>query len=190
MTKMTSGFKTKIELELEREKKKQEMEHRPVPMEWQVERYEKTISKKQEEYIDQLEQYCTDQKKKRQDRYDFFVIILPQIDYFNDISVLKSQLILDEESYNIFQAATANNNMKQVDNFYINFFQSKRRQKHSLCTTTTSPSSTGYILLHGRQRRVAQSHRQPYEVTQINRLIIFTSNFKCIVVDERVRLPN
>jgi hypothetical protein len=70
MTKMTSGFKTKIEMELEREKKKQEMEHRPVPMEWQVERYEKTISKKQEEYIDQLEQYCTDQKKKRQDRCD------------------------------------------------------------------------------------------------------------------------
>jgi len=70
MTKMTSGFKTKIELELEREKKKQEFEHRHVPMEWQVERYEKTMNKRQEEYIDQLEQYCTNQKKKRQDRYD------------------------------------------------------------------------------------------------------------------------
>lgn len=67
MTKMTSGYKTKFEIELEKEKKKQEFEQRPVPIEWQVERYEKTVNKQQEEYLEQLEQYCADQKKKKQD---------------------------------------------------------------------------------------------------------------------------
>jgi len=74
MTKMTSGYKTKVEMEMEREKKKQENEFRPVPLEWQVERYEKSVNRKQEEYIDQLEQYCADEKKKRQDRSVFPVL--------------------------------------------------------------------------------------------------------------------
>jgi hypothetical protein len=68
MTKMTSGYKTKTEMEMEREKKKVEMEHRPVPLEWQVERYEKSVNQKQEQYIEQLEHYCAGEKKRRQDR--------------------------------------------------------------------------------------------------------------------------
>ena len=68
MTKMTSGYKTKTEMEMEREKKKAELEHRPVPLEWQVERYEKSVNQKQEQYIEQLEQYCAGEKKRRQDR--------------------------------------------------------------------------------------------------------------------------
>jgi hypothetical protein len=47
MTKMTSGYKTKVELELELEKKKRENEYRPVPMEWQVERIEKSANRQQ-----------------------------------------------------------------------------------------------------------------------------------------------
>jgi hypothetical protein len=47
MTKMTSGFKSKMELEMEREKKKLEHENRPVPLEWQVERFEKSYNRQQ-----------------------------------------------------------------------------------------------------------------------------------------------
>lgn len=69
MTKMTSGFKTKMELEMEREKKNKERQYMPVPMEWQVERFEKTLCRQQEEYLDQLEKVCAgERKKKRQDR--------------------------------------------------------------------------------------------------------------------------
>lgn len=58
-----------MELEMEREKKKQELEFRPVPLEWQVERFEKNVQMQQEVFMDQLEQFCAGEKKKRQDRF-------------------------------------------------------------------------------------------------------------------------
>ena len=75
MTKMTSGYKSKMELEMEREKKKQESEFRPVPLEWQVERFEKNVQRQQEEFIDQLEQYRAEEKKKRQSRFDLASVV-------------------------------------------------------------------------------------------------------------------
>ncbi len=56
LTRLTSGFKSKSEQELEREKKRQEAENgTPVPLEWQVEKYEKGLNKSHEAYLKRLE---------------------------------------------------------------------------------------------------------------------------------------
>merc|ERR1712203_513622 len=55
LTRMTSGYKSAGELEIEKEKKKKELENQPVPLEWQVEKYEKEYNKKQEQYLEHLE---------------------------------------------------------------------------------------------------------------------------------------
>ena len=68
LTRLTAGFKSQSEIEMEKEKKKQEYENRPVPLEWQVEKYERTINKQQEEYVKRLEAYCEGQKAQAQTR--------------------------------------------------------------------------------------------------------------------------
>ena len=55
LTRMTSGYKTAGELEMEKEKKKKELENQPVPLDWQVERYEKEYNKLQGKYMEHLE---------------------------------------------------------------------------------------------------------------------------------------
>ena len=65
MTRMTAGFKTAGEIEMEKEKKKREFANRPVPIEWQVERYEKQRNKQQEEYFKSLEKSVADAKKAK-----------------------------------------------------------------------------------------------------------------------------
>ncbi len=67
MTKMTSGYKTRVEIELENEKKKQEFDQRPVPVEWQVERFEKSLNKSMESYYDQLQRQRILEKKAKQE---------------------------------------------------------------------------------------------------------------------------
>jgi len=76
MTKMTSGFKTKVEIELEKEKRRQEYDQRPVPVEWQVERFEKSMSKTMESYFDQLEKQRISEKKSKQNRLNNFYFII------------------------------------------------------------------------------------------------------------------
>ena len=55
LTRMTSGFKSAGELEIEKEKKRKELENQPVPLEWQVQRYENEYNKQQEKYMEHLE---------------------------------------------------------------------------------------------------------------------------------------
>lgn len=65
LTRMTAGFKTAGEIEMEKEKKKKEFENRPVPLEWQVERYEKEYNKQQEKLLEHLEKTVQQEKKNR-----------------------------------------------------------------------------------------------------------------------------
>lgn len=65
MTKMTSGYKTRVEIEIENEKRKQEYDQRPVPVEWQVERFEKSVNKSMENYYEQLERQRSLEKKAK-----------------------------------------------------------------------------------------------------------------------------
>merc|ERR1719412_372698 len=65
LTRMTSGFKSAGELEMEKEKKKKELENLPVPLEWQVERYEKEYNKHQEKYLEHLERTVQQQKDNK-----------------------------------------------------------------------------------------------------------------------------
>jgi hypothetical protein len=65
MTKMTAGFKSHSEIEHEKEKKKQEFDNRPVPIEWQVEKYEKKVNKEYEAYMEQLEQKVKLEKERK-----------------------------------------------------------------------------------------------------------------------------
>jgi len=62
LTKMTSGYKSAGEIELEKEKKKKEHENQPVPLEWQVQRFEKEYNKQQEQYMEQLEKTVQQEK--------------------------------------------------------------------------------------------------------------------------------
>jgi len=55
MTRLTAGYKSHDEIEMERKKKQEEYNNRPVPLEWQVERYEKTTGKKRDDYLERLE---------------------------------------------------------------------------------------------------------------------------------------
>lgn len=55
LTRMTSGYKSAGELEMEKEKKRKERENQPVPLEWQVEKYEKEFNKQQDKYMEHLE---------------------------------------------------------------------------------------------------------------------------------------
>ena len=66
LTRMTSGFKSAGELEIEREKKKKELENQPVPLEWQVERYEKEYNKQHDRYLDHLEKTVQLEKLNKQ----------------------------------------------------------------------------------------------------------------------------
>lgn len=68
LTQMTSGFKSMSEVEREKEKKKLEFQNRPVPLEWQVERFEKSVNRQQEQYMQQLEQYRAQEKSKLQEQ--------------------------------------------------------------------------------------------------------------------------
>lgn len=55
MTCLTAGYKSQAEREVERKKKIDEYQNRPVPLEWQVERYEKHINKQHQEYLQRLD---------------------------------------------------------------------------------------------------------------------------------------
>ncbi len=65
LTRLTSGYKSHSELEMEREKKRLEWENRPVPVEWQVERYESGVNRRQEEYIKELEAQAAEAKRRK-----------------------------------------------------------------------------------------------------------------------------
>ena len=62
---MTAGFKTAGEIEMEKEKKRKEFENRPVPVEWQVERYEREYNKQAEKYMEHLEKTVEQQKRTK-----------------------------------------------------------------------------------------------------------------------------
>ena len=62
LTRMTSGFKSAGEIEIEKEKRKKELENQPVPLEWQVQKYEKEYNKKQEQYLEHLERTVKQEK--------------------------------------------------------------------------------------------------------------------------------
>ena len=62
---MTSGYKSAGELEMEQEKKKEELNNRPVPLEWQVQRFENQFNKKHDEYLAGL-QRAADAERQRQ----------------------------------------------------------------------------------------------------------------------------
>jgi hypothetical protein len=55
LTRLTSGYKSHAEMEMERKKKVEEFNNRPVPLEWQVQRYEQAADKRQEAYLADLE---------------------------------------------------------------------------------------------------------------------------------------
>ena len=64
LTRLTSGFRSKSEQEHEEERRRREVEAgRPVPLEWQVERYEKGVEKRQEEYMRQLERRAAEARR-------------------------------------------------------------------------------------------------------------------------------
>jgi len=65
MTRMTAGYKTHEEIQMEKEKKKEEFNNRPVPLEWQVERYEKVVNKKHDEYLKKLEVEVKEAKRRK-----------------------------------------------------------------------------------------------------------------------------
>ena len=69
LTRMTAGYKSAAEIEREKEKKKEEFNCRPVPLEWQVERYEKSVSKQHEEYFKQLEKAQLEQKRQKEQSF-------------------------------------------------------------------------------------------------------------------------
>ena len=62
LTRMTSGYKSAGELEIEKEKKKKERENQPVPLEWQVEKYEKEYNKQHDRYMEHLEKTVRQEK--------------------------------------------------------------------------------------------------------------------------------
>ena len=65
MTRMTSGYKTHAEREMELQKKKEEYNNRPVPIEWQVERYERGLNKHYDNYMEQLEKQAQMEREMR-----------------------------------------------------------------------------------------------------------------------------
>ena len=62
LTRMTSGYKSAGELEIEKEKKKKELENQPIPLEWQVEKYEKEYNKQHDRYMEHLEKTVKQEK--------------------------------------------------------------------------------------------------------------------------------
>lgn len=65
MTTLTAGFKSQSELERERQKKKDEAEAgTPVPLQWQVERFEKQFNKRQDEYMKRLQKQADEERNK------------------------------------------------------------------------------------------------------------------------------
>lgn len=71
MTRLTAGFKSQAELEMEKQKKKEEYENRPIPIEWQVERFESQYNKRYDDYLKQLEEYCSATKREPAQIPDF-----------------------------------------------------------------------------------------------------------------------
>ena len=65
MTRMTSGYKTGSQIEREKEEKKKEYENRTVPIEWQVEKYQKKVNKEYEAYMTQLEEKVRLEKERK-----------------------------------------------------------------------------------------------------------------------------
>ena len=63
LTRLTSGYKSRGELEIERRKEIQALENRPVPVEWQVERFEQGLGKAHEQYLSNLELQLKEQKQ-------------------------------------------------------------------------------------------------------------------------------
>ena len=63
LTRLTSGYKSHSEMEMEREKRRQEYENRPVPLEWQVEKYEKGLTRRHEEYLKGLEVQASEARR-------------------------------------------------------------------------------------------------------------------------------
>ena len=65
LTRMTAGYKSAGELEIEKEKKRKERENQPVPLEWQVEKYEKEYNKQHDKYLEHLERTVQQEKLDR-----------------------------------------------------------------------------------------------------------------------------
>ena len=66
LTRLTSGYKSQAELEMEKKKKKEEYDNRPVPLEWQVERFENQLNKQQDSYLKALEKQAEDERKRKE----------------------------------------------------------------------------------------------------------------------------
>ena len=65
MTRMTSGYKNAKQIEREQEEKKKEYENRTVPIEWQVEKFQKKVNKEYDEYMTQLEEKVRLEKERK-----------------------------------------------------------------------------------------------------------------------------
>ena len=65
MTRMTSGYKNASQIEREKEEKKKEYENRTVPIEWQVEKYQKKVNKEYDAYMEQLEEKVRLEKERK-----------------------------------------------------------------------------------------------------------------------------
>jgi len=52
-------------MEMEKKKKVEEFNNRPVPLEWQVQRYEQTLGKRQEAYMEQLELQAEEARRQK-----------------------------------------------------------------------------------------------------------------------------
>ena len=65
MTRMTSGYKNAKQIEREQEEKKKEYESRTVPIEWQVEKFQKKVNKEYDEYMTQLEEKVRLEKERK-----------------------------------------------------------------------------------------------------------------------------
>lgn len=66
LTRLTSGYKSQGEREMEQRRKMEEYENRPVPLEWQVERMEKSMNQNQDDYLKKLERYAEEHRKLKE----------------------------------------------------------------------------------------------------------------------------